>query len=134
MKKCELLNKENHNRAREIAGHIFNARTALEIAPKAREVHCGRYDTQPQVPEALIGDPGRIRQVLVNLLGNAIKFTERGEVFITVREESQEDSITCLHFMVKDTGVGIPADKRDFQTDSDERTLCDHRECAPQDW
>ncbi len=71
------------------------------------------YDVQPDVPEALIGDPGRIRQVLVNLVGNAIKFTEQGEVFINVEEESQEDAVTCLHFMVKDTGVGIPAEKQE---------------------
>ncbi|HEV1993867.1 MAG TPA: response regulator [Candidatus Acidoferrum sp.] len=70
------------------------------------------YDVQPDVPEALIGDPGRIRQVLVNLVGNAIKFTEQGEVFINVEEESQEDAITCLHFTVKDTGVGIPSEKQ----------------------
>src|SRR5437879_11719229 len=68
------------------------------------------YDVQPDVPEALIGDPGRIRQVLINLVGNAIKFTEQGEVFINVEEESHEDAITCMHFIVKDTGVGIPAE------------------------
>jgi two-component system, sensor histidine kinase and response regulator len=83
MKKCELLNKENHNRAREIAGHIFNARTALEIAPKAREVHCGRYDTQPEVPEALIGDPGLVGATIMMLtsaghLGDAARCRELG--------------------------------------------------------
>lgn len=71
------------------------------------------YDVQPDVPEALIGDPGRIRQVLVNLVGNSIKFTEQGEVFINVEEESNEDAITCLHFTVKDTGVGIPKEKQE---------------------
>src|SRR4029077_4712953 len=71
------------------------------------------YDVQPDVPEALIGDPGRIRQVLINLVGNAVKFTEGGEVFVNVEEESHEDAITCLHFMVKDTGVGIPKEKQE---------------------
>jgi len=71
------------------------------------------YDVQPDVPEALIGDPGRIRQVLINLVGNAVKFTEGGEVFVNVEEESHEDTITCLHFMVKDTGVGIPKEKQE---------------------
>ena len=71
------------------------------------------YDVQPDVPEALLGDPGRIRQVLVNLVGNAVKFTEIGEIFINVEEESHDDAVTCLHFMVKDTGLGIPADKQD---------------------
>lgn len=70
------------------------------------------YDVQPDVPEAVLGDPGRIRQILVNLVGNAIKFTDKGEVFIYVEEESHEDKVTCLHFTVKDTGVGVPADKQ----------------------
>ena len=69
------------------------------------------YDVQPDVPEALVGDPGRIRQILINLVGNAIKFTERGEVFIQVREEVHEEAFTRLHFKVQDTGVGIPEDK-----------------------
>ena len=72
------------------------------------------YDVQPKVPETLIGDPCRIRQVLVNLVGNAIKFTERGEVLMRVEEESREDSVTSLHFSVKDTGIGIPAQKQEL--------------------
>ncbi len=70
------------------------------------------YDVQPDVPDALLGDPGRIRQVLINLVGNAIKFTENGEIFISVNQESNEDPVTCLHFAVKDTGVGIPREKQ----------------------
>jgi PAS domain S-box-containing protein len=70
------------------------------------------YEVAPDVPEALLGDPGRIRQILINLVGNAIKFTERGEVLVSVREEPRETGTTCLHFAVKDTGVGIPVDKQ----------------------
>jgi signal transduction histidine kinase/DNA-binding response OmpR family regulator len=72
------------------------------------------YDVQPAVPEALVGDPGRIRQILVNLVGNAIKFTERGDIVVNVEEEAQEQAAeTCmLHFRVCDTGIGIPADKQ----------------------
>ena len=66
------------------------------------------YDVLPDVPEALLGDPGRIRQVLVNLVGNALKFTERGEIFVQVKEEAQTDNSTLLHFEVSDTGLGIP--------------------------
>ncbi|MBI3670340.1 MAG: PAS domain S-box protein [Acidobacteria bacterium] len=63
------------------------------------------------VPDALVGDPGRLRQVLVNLVGNAIKFTERGEVLVRVEPDSQTDGVTLLHFGVKDTGIGIPPEK-----------------------
>ena len=69
-------------------------------------------DVRPEVPEAMIGDPGRIRQVLINLVGNAIKFTERGEVVVTLEEEKAGERRAQLHCSVKDTGVGIPADKQ----------------------
>jgi two-component system sensor histidine kinase/response regulator len=73
------------------------------------------YDVQPDVPEGLVGDPTRIRQIAVNLVGNAIKFTERGEVVITVEQapaEPYDDGTVFLHFAVRDTGVGVPADKQ----------------------
>jgi PAS domain S-box-containing protein len=71
------------------------------------------YEVQPDVPEPVLGDPSRIRQILVNLIGNAIKFTEQGEVFVNVEEESHEAGVTHMHFSVKDTGVGIPAEKQE---------------------
>jgi len=68
-------------------------------------------DIDPTIPEKLLGDPVRLKQVLTNLVANAIKFTSKGEVAIKVTEECRsEDSIT-LHFAVRDTGIGIPADK-----------------------
>jgi two-component system sensor histidine kinase/response regulator len=70
------------------------------------------YEVQQDVPEALMGDPGRIRQILINLIGNAIKFTERGEVYVNVEQQSREAGATCLHFAVKYTGGGILADKQ----------------------
>jgi two-component system, sensor histidine kinase and response regulator len=66
----------------------------------------------PEVPANLLGDPGRLRQVIVNLVGNAIKFTERGEVFVQVEVSSQTDQNVLLHFTVSDTGIGIPPDKQ----------------------
>jgi len=70
------------------------------------------YEVQPDVPEALLGDPGRIRQILINLIGNAIKFTDFGEIVVGIEEESQTSNSTSLHFSVKDTGVGIPVEKQ----------------------
>ncbi len=62
----------------------------------------------PDVPNIIQGDPGRLRQVLTNLVGNAIKFTEQGEVFLSVVKETQDDSHTKILFTVQDTGIGIP--------------------------
>jgi two-component system, sensor histidine kinase and response regulator len=71
------------------------------------------YEVKQEVPELLLGDPGRLRQILINLLGNAIKFTEKGEIVVTVEEEGESSELsTGLHFSVRDTGLGIPADKQ----------------------
>ena len=72
-----------------------------------------RSTVEPGIPEMVIGDPGRLRQVLLNLVGNAIKFTERGEVAVEVTSTSITDSQLHLSFQVRDTGIGIPADKLD---------------------
>ncbi len=65
----------------------------------------------PDVPDTLIGDSGRLRQVLINLVGNSIKFTYTGGVYVSVRKLSQQCNKVELEFVVKDTGIGIPADK-----------------------
>ncbi len=67
-------------------------------------------EIDPDVPALLCGDPGRLRQVLVNLIGNAIKFTERGEVSVAI--ERWPESVDALHFSVRDSGIGIPAEKQ----------------------
>ncbi len=70
------------------------------------------WNIDADIPERIVGDPGRLRQVLVNLLGNAIKFTKVGQVGLRVSvEDFQPDSIE-LHFRAHDTGIGIPADKQ----------------------
>jgi len=67
--------------------------------------------TDPQIPALLVGDPGRLRQILINLIGNAIKFTSSGEVVVHVRKEGDAESKARLRFEVRDTGIGIPADQ-----------------------
>ncbi len=70
-----------------------------------------REDIDDAVPDRLIGDPGRLRQLMTNLVGNAVKFTESGEVAVRVRIESHHDQAVHLHFLVEDTGIGIPGEK-----------------------
>jgi signal transduction histidine kinase len=65
-----------------------------------------------QVVDLVAGDPVRLRQVIVNLIGNAIKFTNSGGVTLSVRQESQDSEHVTLQFSVKDTGIGIPPDKQ----------------------
>jgi two-component system sensor kinase len=70
------------------------------------------YQVAPDVPLLVVGDAGRMRQIMVNLVGNAIKFTPRGEVFVDVQtREALEDSVV-LEFSVRDTGIGISAEKQ----------------------
>ncbi|MFT4114518.1 response regulator [Silvibacterium sp.] len=77
---------------------------ALRADEKGLELLC---DVSSEVPGWMKGDPGRLRQVILNLIGNAVKFTEEGEVALRVRLESTEDSRVQLQFTVSDTGIGI---------------------------
>ena len=83
---------------------------ALRAHTKGLELACR---IAPEVPDCVIGDVGRLRQVVVNLVGNAIKFTERGEVLMRVSPEECGDHRVMLRFEVADTGIGIPAEKLD---------------------
>ncbi|MBF0508581.1 MAG: response regulator [Deltaproteobacteria bacterium] len=71
------------------------------------------YRIKSDVPDRLLGDPVRIRQVVLNLIGNAIKFTDAGEVVLEVESSLQAHDEVVLHFSVRDTGIGIPEDKVD---------------------
>ena len=70
------------------------------------------YHIDKNVPNYLVGDSKRLRQVLVNLVGNALKFTESGEISVLVEQESVSAQDVCLHFQVRDTGIGIPPEKQ----------------------
>ena len=66
----------------------------------------------PSAPDLVHGDPVRVRQVLTNLAGNAVKFTRRGEILISLAVESSDEDSTLLHFSVRDTGIGVPKDQQ----------------------
>ncbi|MDA0746127.1 MAG: response regulator [bacterium] len=70
------------------------------------------FEVSPEVPDLLVGDAVRLRQILINLVGNSIKFTEQGEVAVRVVVEEKRDEDLVLHFSVSDTGIGIPPEKQ----------------------
>jgi two-component system, sensor histidine kinase and response regulator len=82
---------------------------ALRAHQKGLELLC---DVRTDVPEFIVADPVRLRQVIVNLAGNAIKFTEKGEVEVRVEIDSDSTDSLRLHFQVRDTGIGIPQDRQ----------------------
>jgi PAS domain S-box-containing protein len=87
--------------------------TLKSLAPRAQEKEielASRF--APEVPDDLIGDPDRLRRIVVNLVGNAIKFTEHGEVVVQVNVEAHTEPDVLLHFSVTDTGIGIPSEKQ----------------------
>jgi signal transduction histidine kinase/CheY-like chemotaxis protein len=98
----------------------FNLRDSLESTlktlalrgdEKGLELLC---EVAPEVPEVVRGDSTRLRQVVINLVGNAIKFTDQGEVALKVQLEAQDGQDRILRFTVADTGIGIPEDKREL--------------------
>jgi len=82
---------------------------ALRAHQKGLELAC---HLPSDIPDALIGDPGRLRQVVLNLVGNAIKFTSRGEVVVEASLQSQDELGATIQFTIADTGIGIPAEKQ----------------------
>jgi PAS domain S-box-containing protein len=84
---------------------------ALRAHQKGLEFTC---DVRPEVPEEIIADPTRLRQVILNLLGNAIKFSQQGEVGLEIDVHAGTQDQVELHFQVHDTGIGIPKDKQNL--------------------
>lgn len=81
---------------------------AVEAHQKGLELTC---TLAPSIPDRVVGDPHRLRQILLNLLGNAIKFTEQGEVVVRLQADMESTRAVRLHFQVNDTGIGIPREK-----------------------
>jgi signal transduction histidine kinase/DNA-binding response OmpR family regulator len=99
---------------------VFDLRNMLAETAKTLALRAHQKDLElichvpAGVPNILLGDAGRLRQIVVNLLGNAIKFTEAGEIVLRANVESATDETACLHFSVTDTGIGIPPEKVDL--------------------
>jgi HPt (histidine-containing phosphotransfer) domain-containing protein/anti-sigma regulatory factor (Ser/Thr protein kinase) len=98
----------------------FHLRDFLKATLKAMDLQAHQkslglaHHVSTEIPDGLIGDPGRLRQILVNLVGNAVKFTEQGQVVVRVEAERQADQEIWLHVAVVDTGIGIPAERQRF--------------------
>ncbi len=89
---------------------VGDATKSLAVRAHAKGLELA-FDVDPEVPDALVGDPGRLKQILLNLVGNAVKFTDAGEVVVHVRPGDTRPDGVVLHVAVRDTGPGIPADK-----------------------
>ena len=97
---------------------IFDLREQLGQAMKTLAVRAHEKNLElacyvpPELPELVEGDAIRLRQIILNLVGNAIKFTEHGEVVVRVTPEARDSASVSLHFTISDTGIGIPAEKQ----------------------
>ena len=102
----------------EVENIDFNLHETLDAVTKALRFRAHQKGLDfachvlPDVPEHLLGDPTRLQQVLINLVGNAIRFTDQGEIVICVDTERLDSDSVLLHFAVSDTGIGIPNDKQ----------------------
>nr|WP_202887514.1 PAS domain S-box protein [Cohnella zeiphila] len=101
----------------ELSEEPFNLTAAIAetfdtLMPKALEKNLTlNVAINPGIPQTVIGDPLKIRQILMNLMGNAIKFTPEGSIAVTVDRADVEGDRVRIHFAVKDTGIGVPEDK-----------------------
>lgn len=95
----------------ELRERIANTVQAMSIPATERGLELA-YRVSPDVPDHLVGDPGRLSQIVINLVGNAIKFTDTGEVVLSLGLESESEEAVTLVCSVADTGIGIPEDKQ----------------------
>ncbi|MCA9988019.1 MAG: response regulator [Anaerolineales bacterium] len=103
----------------DLEEQAFDLRRCIEealdlLAPRATEKGLElAYDIEATVPPIIVGDVTRLRQILVNLVGNGVKFTAEGEIFVQVNAQSLDDDRFQLHFSIQDTGIGIPPERKD---------------------
>ncbi len=93
--------------------HVEETARVLSVAADAKKLKLD-VSFAEAVPDRVVGDPDRLRQVLLNLIGNALKFTAAGGVTIRIEIDSEAENAVTLRFAVRDTGIGIPADKQDL--------------------
>ena len=91
---------------------VAEAARGVGVAADAKGLELS-YRVAPDVPDRLVGDDGRLRQVLLNLMSNAVKFTARGQVVLEIEKEWQQAGEVALHGVVRDTGIGIPPERRE---------------------
>ncbi len=97
----------------------FDLRTTLEDTAEMLAIRASQKGIElichidPEVPHYLTGDPGRLRQIITNLVGNSVKFTHQGEIVISARVDSEGEEFVVVKFDIKDTGIGIPANRID---------------------
>jgi PAS domain S-box-containing protein len=96
----------------ELAELLDSVAEVMSVRAKQKSISLS-YNIAPQIPSRVRGDPERLRQVLLNLIGNAIKFTQNGRVLMRVEPDPKSSATRALQFSVADTGIGIPADKLD---------------------
>jgi two-component system sensor histidine kinase/response regulator len=102
----------------ELENAEFEIRDVLKDTLKTLAVRAGKKHLElmvrvsPDVPKSVVGDPSRLQQVIVNLVGNAIKFTERGNILVAAASEEVSGEGVRVHFQVSDTGIGIPPEKQ----------------------
>jgi PAS domain S-box-containing protein len=110
--KLEACKFETESFEFNLRDHFHEIMESLAIGARAKGLEL-TTDLASELPESLVGDPNRLRQVIVNLVGNAIKFTDQGHVCVRVHPESIKDDEALLHFAVIDTGPGVPPEKQE---------------------
>jgi len=101
----------------DLENMIFDATKSIAFSAHQKGLEFGCF-LSPDIPTVVVGDPGRLRQIVVNLAGNAVKFTSSGDIFVRVEPVAEGDGTMKLRFSVEDTGIGIPQEKQKVIFDS----------------